>query len=50
MVLYFFIFSFSILQNHLKNDISCYKKKLSKFNSQNFILSEIYYCGTCWSV
>jgi len=41
VVFYFFIFSFSIFQNHLKDDTSCCKKNLSKFSSQNIIVHKI---------
>jgi len=30
-----------IFQNHLKDDISYYKRKLSKFSSQNIILIKL---------
>jgi len=33
-----FLFLSLIFKNHLKNDISYYKKKLSKFSSQNSII------------
>jgi len=37
MVFHLSIFLFSIFQNYLKDDTSCYKKKLSKFSSQKII-------------
>jgi len=35
---WFFIFSLSIFQNYLEDDISYYKIKLLKFSSQNIII------------
>jgi len=42
MVLNFSIFSFSIFQNHLKDNTSYCKRKLSKFISQNIIVLFIF--------
>jgi len=47
---FFFIFSISIFQNHLK-DVTLYcKKKLSKFSSQNMIVHIIKFLSFCTSI